>query len=314
MYLAFRDVDFYSFLDELKKTNYLIAIAGAVIGVFIGGVIRAYRWQYFLDPIKPDIKFNHLYSAMMIGYMMNSIVPKSGELSRPVVIGKMENISRASAFGTIIVERIFDMITLITVFGLCLIFYKQAISEAFGEFDLEKYALIAAIIIFVCVIVMVVMIMKIQQTEKIISRLSVKFLPEKYQEKVHSFLISIINGFMFIKYPKKYFMIFILTIFLWVSYVVSAYVSFFAFGIHLSIYDANLLLTIMTFALVLPLPGNSAGAYHFFCTSTLVNIFYIGNETAFSYATITHLLNFLFLVTVGFYYSIKENIKLKNKL
>lgn len=90
MYLAFRGVEFESFINELKQTNYFVAFAGAFIGVIIGGIIRAYRWRYFLNPIKDNIKFSNLFSSMMIGYMMNSIVPKSGELSRPVILAKME--------------------------------------------------------------------------------------------------------------------------------------------------------------------------------------------------------------------------------
>ncbi|KAA0207825.1 MAG: hypothetical protein UZ04_CHB001001443 [Chlorobi bacterium OLB4] len=313
MYLAFRGVEFESFINELKQTNYFVAFAGAFIGVIIGGIIRAYRWRYFLNPIKDNIKFSNLFSSMMIGYMMNSIVPKSGELSRPVILAKMENVSRASSFGTIIVERIFDMVTLISVFGICLVWYRDEISGSFGEYNLEIYAYYSGIAIILFVIAIVVMILNIRWTEKFISKLSVRFLPKKIQEKVNKILISLINGFMFIKHPGKYLPIAFLTILLWISYVVSAYVSFFAFDINLSIVDANLLLTIITFALVLPLPGNSAGAYHFFCTGTLVNIFYISKEIAFSYATVTHLLNFLFLVSIGFYYSIKTNFKLSDR-
>lgn len=313
MYLAFKDISFSELLEELKKTNYFWAIIGSLIGVLIGGAIRAYRWRYFLNPIKKDIGFQNLFSSMMIGYMMNSIVPKSGEISRPVIIAKMEDISKAASFGTIIVERVFDMLSLLISFGFCLFFFKAEISLAFEGYNLEQYALYASIIVLIIVLVMILMIFNLEKSERIINKLTVKFLPERFQEKIHKIFISLINGFLFIRNPRSYFMIGVLTVLLWTSYVVSAYVSFWAVGINLTIFDANFLLTIITFTLVLPLPGNSAGAYHFFCTAVLVS-YGINRETALTYATITHLLNFIFLVGIGFYYSIKENIKLKDKL
>lgn len=312
MYLAFRDVNFDELLIQLKKANYLLALLASLIGVLIGGWLRAYRWKFFLEPVKDRIRFRNLFSSMMIGYMMNSVVPKSGEVSRPVVLAKQEDISRAAAFGTIIAERIFDMISLFISFGFCLFYFRESIFDAFGN-DFEQYALYGSIVVFTGVVIIVVMILNFQRTEFFIEKYLTGFLPEKIKPKVKEILVSLINGFLFIKYPKNYFIIFFLSVLLWLSYVLSTYVMFFAFGIDLNFLDANLLLTIITFTLVLPLPGNSAGAFHVVCTTVLVSIYSINKELALSYATVSHLLNFVLLVAIGFYYSVKENIQINLK-
>jgi glycosyltransferase 2 family protein len=312
MYLAFRDVNFDELLIQLKQANYFYAILASLIGVLLGGLIRSYRWKFFLEPIKKEVKFRNLFSSMMIGYMMNSIVPKSGEVSRPVVFAKQEDISRAAAFGTIIVERIFDMLSLFVSFGFCLFYFRESIFDAFGN-DFEQYALYGSIVVLVGVMIMVVMILNFEKTELFIEKYITRFLPEKIRNKVKDILVSLINGFSFVKYPKNYLIIFILSVLLWLSYALSTYVLFFAFDINLNFLDANLLLTIITFTLVLPLPGNSAGAFHVVCTTVLVSIYAINKEVALSYATVSHLLNFVFLVAIGFYYSIKENIQINLK-
>jgi len=190
MYLAFKDVDLGLLIEEMKKTNYLWLIIGSFLGVYIGGIFRALRWRYFLNPIKKDIPFNNLFSTMMIGYMMNSIVPKSGEISRPVILAKMEDISRASTFGTIIVERVLDMLTiivervldmltLVASFGFCLFFFQEQISTAFPEYNLEKYAVILSIIILIFLIIAVILIFKLEWFENFINRLTSKILPAK---------------------------------------------------------------------------------------------------------------------------------------
>src|SRR5690606_17813428 len=215
-------------------------------------------------------------------------------------------------FGTIIAERIFDMISLFVSFGFCLFYFRDSIFDAFGN-DFEQYALYGSIVVFTGVVIIVVMILNFQRTEYFIEKYLTGFLPDKIKPKVKEILVSLINGFLFIKYPKNYFIIFFLSVMLWLSYVLSTYVMFFAFGIDLNFLDANLLLTIITFTLVLPLPGNSAGAFHVVCTTVLVSIYLVNKELALSYATVSHLLNFVLLVAIGFYYSVKENIQINLK-
>jgi uncharacterized protein (TIRG00374 family) len=309
MYLAFKDIDFRLLLDELKKTNYIYAIAGMLIGTFVGSYFRALRWRYLLNPLKENIKMSSLFPFVMIGYMMNALIPKGGEVARPVLMAKKESISRASAFGTIVVERIFDMLSMFIVFGFCLFFFREKISEAFYPYNIELISLWSSILILAFVIVVVIMLIKLERTEQIVESLTQKFLPEKFQSKIHKIFISLISGFLFIKYPKYYFKIFITSALIWICYAVSTYLTFFAFNIKLSFFDANLILVLMSFAMTLPLPGNSAGSFYLFVKTALVSIYGINPETAIGYAIVSHLLGVLGIMVSGFYYSIKENYK-----
>jgi glycosyltransferase 2 family protein len=312
LYLAYRGNDFSLLFEELKKANYAYALTGSFIGVVIGGYIRALRWRYFLDPLKKNIGMEILFSSMMVGYMMNSIIPRSGEIYRPVLLANREGISKASVFGTIVVERIFDIITLLVAFGFCLFFYREKLSNTFADYNLESFALYTSLAVLVFVIFILVILFNIERSEIIIERVLRNILPKKFHDKIHKFFMSLINGFLFIKYPKYYFKILALSILLWLSYVTSVYLTFFAFNIELSYFDANLVQTMITFAMVVPLPANSAGLFHLFCTVTLVNIFGIEKETAFGFATVNHLLGLLSLILIGVFYFIKENYKIKD--
>jgi glycosyltransferase 2 family protein len=314
MYLAFRGIDFNGLLIEIERTKYIYAIIGVIVGAIFGSYIRALRWKYLLNPLKENISVKNLFSAVMIGYMMNALIPRSGEVSRPVLLAKKENISKASAFGTIVVERIFDMLSMFIVFGLCIMYYRQKISDTFGEYNIEMISLYFSIAMLLFVLFVIIMLLNLETTERITEKITSKILPGKYQEKIHKIFISLINGFLFIKYPKYYFKIFLLTVAQWVAYAFSTYVTFYAFDIHLTFIDANLILVMMSFAQTLPLPGNSAGTYHLFTKMALVNIFGINPETAIGYATVSHLLGLIALLIIGFYYSIKENFKFNTGL
>lgn len=311
LYLAFKGNNFEELFIELRNANYLYAIAGAFIGIVVGGYIRALRWRYFLNPLKQNIGMDMLFPALMIGYMMNSIIPRTGEVYRPVLLANKEKISRASSFGTILAERVFDILSLLISFGICLIYFKQKLSSTFGQFNLEAISLYTSLIVLFFVVLIIFVMFNIKATEIFIEKVTQKILPKKFHLKVQRIFVSLLNGFLFIKYPKYYFQIFILSILLWICYTISTYLTFFAFNINLSPFDANLVLTMVTFAMTIPLPANSAGIYHLFCTATLVNIYGINKETAFGFATVSHLLGLLGLILIGAYYFVKENLYVK---
>jgi uncharacterized protein (TIRG00374 family) len=264
-----------------------------------------------LDPLKENIGIGILFSSMMIGYMMNSIIPRAGEVYRPVLLANKEKISKASAFGTILVERVFDLLSLLISFGICMLFYKDKLSAAFEEYNLESISIYTSIVTLVLVIIGILMIFNLERSERIIEKITMKLLPEKFHQKVHNVFVSLINGFLFIKYPKYYFQIIILSVLMWVSYIAGTYLTLLAFNIDITFFDANLVLTMATFAMTIPLPANSAGIYHLFCTATLVNIFGVDKESAFGFATVNHLLGLLGLVIVGAVFFLKENLNVK---
>ncbi len=311
LYLAFRGNDFDELFRVLQNANYFYALTGTFVGIVIGSLFRAWRWRYFLDPLKKNIGMEILFSSMMVGYMMNSIIPRSGEVYRPVLLANKEKISRASAFGTILVERIFDVLTLLISFGVCLIYFKKELSSTFAQYNLEALSLYTLIVVLVFVLVIILILFNLEKSEIIIEKITKKFLPEKFHQKIQNIFVSLINGFLFIKNPKSFFQIFILSILLWAAYGYSTYLTLIAFNIYLNPLEVNLVLTMITFALTIPLPANSAGIFHLFATATLVNIFGVDKEAAFGFATVNHLLGLLGLILIGTYYFVKENINVK---
>ncbi|HQY52358.1 MAG TPA: lysylphosphatidylglycerol synthase transmembrane domain-containing protein, partial [Ignavibacteria bacterium] len=155
LYLAFKGNDFSELFEKLKSANYFYALAGAFTGVVIGSYIRALRWRYFLNPLKKDLPIYNLFSSTMIGYMMNSIIPRTGEIYRPVLLANKEKISRASAFGTILVERVFDVLTMLVSFGICIMYFKQKLSSTFEGYNLEAISLYTFIFLLLFIIVII---------------------------------------------------------------------------------------------------------------------------------------------------------------
>lgn len=103
----------------------------AVFIAFLSHLSRAYRWKYLLEPLGYSPRLTTMYHSVMIGYIINLTIPRSGELARAVYFSRYENAKTDKVFGTIVVERVIDLIMLglISLFTL----YLQSDQEAFKE-------------------------------------------------------------------------------------------------------------------------------------------------------------------------------------
>lgn len=103
-------------LDEVvfyfRSANYGYVTLSVCLSV-LSHFIRAYRWNFMLHPLGYFPKLANNFMAVSIAYLMNIFIPKSGEVSRAVVLTKYENVPFDKGFGTIISERIIDLILLV---------------------------------------------------------------------------------------------------------------------------------------------------------------------------------------------------------
>ncbi len=110
-----RDTTIYA----IQNADYIWLLLSVAIG-FVSHLSRAYRWKYTLEPMGYKPKFWHLYHGVMIGYIVNLTIPRSGEASRAGFLYNSDRVPFTKSFGTIIAERAVDLImlgiiTLITV-------------------------------------------------------------------------------------------------------------------------------------------------------------------------------------------------------
>jgi glycosyltransferase 2 family protein len=314
LYLAFRNVNLNELVSILESTNYLYIFIGVSIGVIGGLIVRSFRWRVLLEPVKPGISFRNLFSTTSIGYMVNNLIPRSGEVVRPYLLGKNEGISKAAAFATIIIERIIDTFMFLLMFGIALLYFKKRISNAVPE--ISSAVIILSALIFLLLLWILFMMFKTEQSMKIVRFFS-KILPEKFRQKIENIFSSLVGGFDVLKKPALLFKIALYSFLLWFVYLVSAYIPFYSFdiivnsgnGIIKELWDANLLLVLVNVSMFIPVPA-ATGPYHYMCKVTLVSIFSVGESKALGYATSTHLMNFVIYLVIGLYYFIASNYKI----
>ncbi len=110
-YDALCEDDKADLFKAFREANYLWVLLSMLIG-WLSHVSRAYRQRYLLKPMGYKVSFWNTYHALMIGYLVNLAFPRAGEASRAGVLSKTEGVPFEKGFGTILAERVFDMLML----------------------------------------------------------------------------------------------------------------------------------------------------------------------------------------------------------
>ncbi len=125
------------FFRALKTADYFWFAISLVLS-FFSHLSRAIRWQYMLEPIGYTTSLFNRYNALMIGYVMNLLIPRAGEASRAGILYQTEGVPFTKSFGTIIAERVFDVLMLGIIVLLALFFSYDDLMELVSNNSLGK--------------------------------------------------------------------------------------------------------------------------------------------------------------------------------
>jgi len=208
-YNKFTDAQISEIEGYFKNANYYYVILAVFIG-FVGNAIRAYRWRFMLDHLGYKSSFANNFMAVNIGYLLNLTVPKSGEISRAVIVKKYDNIPFDKGFGTIVAERIIDIFFLL-FFMLLAVVLQFNIVKAFilDKIPLQLIALLSimGIISFVAFI--------------LIYKYSKLKIVTLFKDKIS----GLKEGLMSVVHMEKKWNYFFETILIWGSYVLTYFVA-----------------------------------------------------------------------------------------
>ncbi len=307
LYLAFQKTDWNKLLNSLKNANYFYAFL-MFLCLMLSHCLRALRWKYFLFPIKENLKFKNLFSSMMIGYAVNNFLPRGGEVVRTYVVGKLEGISRSSAFGTVVMERIIDVISFLILVAIIPIVYSGPLTQQFPW--LMNFSLILSISTLFILAITIFILLKREFLFKHLNIVTKK-ISLTTSQKIEKFFHSFLDGFLFIKETKNYFIIFCTSCLIWFFYILMMYCAFFSFNdlekYHLDINTAIVLQAISSIGIGIPTPGGT-GSYHFITTETLTKLYNVDKTLAQSYATLTHAIGYLGVLIIGIFYFVKYHL------
>ncbi len=171
---------------------------------------RAYRWKFLLQPLGYVPRFRNSFMAVMVGYLANFGIPRSGELLRAVTISGYDDIPVEKAFGTIISERVADFIMLMLIVGTVFLLQTEYLLTYFIENEINPVITIGILFLLLVAGILVLKFIKRAKSGILL--------------KVRNFAKGLLEGMRSIlKMEKKGAFIFH-TIFIWVMYILMFYI------------------------------------------------------------------------------------------
>lgn len=275
LYLALRNVPFNDLIIYFASINYAW-IVPAVVVILLSFALRAYRWKIILESAG-NIRFWQSFHPLMIGFMINCILPgRVGEVARPVILQKKENIPFSTGLATVGAERLFDVGMLIMLFAVLLatIEIDPNIDIVFGKYHLNKATLMTVgggtfklLLLLIVGIALVAFNKTRNMINDLITRMPGMFffagpdVKKKMQIKICEPVVRIVEnfatGFTLLKHPMKICACFSLSVVIWGLAAFSYYlVSLGCPGIELSFIEITAMMIIICFFIALPsVPG-----------------------------------------------------------
>ena len=298
---------------EILNAKYIWIIFSVVL-LTSSHLVRAYRWNLLIEAMNYHPPFKNTFFSMMVGYLANYAFPRIGEITRCGVLAKTEKIPADKLFGTVIIERGVDVLTLL-VFLVILItarfeffsnFIKPQIFDPFGDF----LSAICQKSVFLWILVIGIPVILLFLAYKYRARLA----KLKFFIKIKDIIKGIISGLKTVYTMKRGFEFIVTSILIWIFYWLMTYVAFFAFSstTGLKLIDGLFVCVIGSFAFVIPVQGG-IGAFHWIVSLGMM-LYGLTREEGLAFATITHGSQAVWTIILGtlsmiFLISVRRNKK-----
>jgi glycosyltransferase 2 family protein len=212
VWYSLRVVPLPKILEYWKSSNKYWILFGLFLG-FLSHLSRAYRWRFQLEPMGYNIKYGNSVMAVFATYLINYTIPRAGEVARASILTTYEGVPFEKGFGTIIAERVADLIMILAIVAITLFLQFDFIYS----FIIEKFNITK--IFGVLIIGLVFMLFFFKYLKKSNSKIALK---------VRTFVSGLIEGALSIFKMKKKWAFIFHTLFIWLMYVLMFYVTTFA--------------------------------------------------------------------------------------
>ncbi len=325
-WLFARKIEWSLLVNALRQANYWFVIPTLVFSMLIY-LVRAFRWQGLLSHIKP-IPVMNLLSITFIGFMANNVLPaRVGEVLRPFLLYKKEDVEFSTSVATVIVERIFDMLGLIilTVIVIMLLphpsrdHHTHIVQAASGGMDgmresiipsLKKWTEVLAGVGVLTIVSLFLVVIKPDFFKKILLDVCF-FLPHTIKDRILGFYDSFVHGLKILENKFLTIWLLALSLVIWILSGAEVYLLGFSFHMHLPFMGACLVAICLALAVALPQAPGYIGVFHIAVLKSM-DIFGIQTSAAQSYAIVLWAIGVFPSTIVGFLFLWREGIAFRD--
>ena len=295
LWLSFRQVDIGNLIQSISKVRWGwvgLAIFSQLAVIYLGG----WRWQFLLSS-KQKISLARIFKLNILAQYANIVAPaRLGEAVRAVMVAKSDCVPMGFSFGTVVIERIFDLFILALLWLLFpLVILVEHTAARIGTMAIGSLLLV----------VFLFMVAKKPELFWRFSRRLTWLVPHRFREQFDEFVKSGLESFkLFARWREAALLLGFSALF-FVGQALSAYFMFFAFNLRLTFLAALVVLMMIKVGYMPPSAPGKVGIYEYAVVIAL-GIFSVNKDAALSYALLLHVTSFLPKILLGQYFVVKK--------
>jgi len=283
--------------DQVRQVR-LELLAGSFLAVVACFWARAIRWKYLLSPLG-NPQFRTVFRTTVIGFGVLGLLPvRIGDVVRPYLLARQEQLSVSSALATIVMERVLDLVAVLALLAVY--------AWGFGGVDAVPHRLLrpieisAGIAATVAVALLAVMWVLATHPERVgtIAASVTGILPGRLSHRVGRLAHTFSSGFAATRDMRKLLLAVIWSFLVWLAIAAQAWMVTIAFGIAMPYTGTFLLQTLLVLGVAVPTPGG-VGSFHEAYRIGVTTFFGASEDRAIAAAIVTHLISYIPPVVVG---------------
>ena len=284
LYIVFNNIDLNLFLERLDNLDYSWIYLSMFISIF-EHVVRGYRWNLLMQTKQTNLSTYITTHILIVSYFFALFIPRFNDFVRCYLISKTNDIKVSSSLGTVVSERIFDLISLLIISLLFFIIEFDLFTDFFSTYILTNISFdVYYLIIFFFVIAVIISFLYYLNKKS-----------DAFSSKFSEFKKGVLSVNKY--YKNKKFLL--STLILWIIYFLMGYVIFFSLEETSSLAISSGIAVLVAGSLGMVVPVNAGiGAYHFLVASILIS-YNINYETGLFFATILHTSQIICLALLG---------------
>ena len=306
LFFLYRNTNFSELWNIIKGANWWILSFSLIFGL-MGNVFRGVRWNLLIKPLGYQPKASHLVYAVLGSYAVNFAIPRAGELWRCGMVFKKEKIPFQKLIGTIVIDRLFDVIMVGLFFLVAFVFNVKVFYKNQKLFNLPHW--LTSIELYISVLLVLIIIVSglmIFKNNRIVQRIR-NFFIEMWCDMIKVWQMR----------EKKRFILYSFCI--WISYFLYFYITFYAFDFTFNLGIAAGLFVFTINSISMSIPSNGGLGPWQFATVLGLRAYMVNLENAKAFATAVFAFQSIWIVICGLFGIVmlsagKENRQSKNPI
>lgn len=307
----FRGVDLDAVWTETRQARGGFLV-GALLFVVTTYVLRALRWQYLLAPVG-STRFSTAFETTVIGFAVSFLLPaRPGEVLRPYLLARREQLPATAAFATIILERLLDLVTVLLLFGaFVLLVDPRSIA---GDPDVYGRVKAGGLLAAAGALAVLGVFFALAGHPERLGRLALRVervLPERFARAVARFVETFAQGLGVLRQPGRLLVSLLLSVPLWMSIAAGIWLTSRAFHMTFSYMGSFLVTTLLVVGVAMPTPGQ-VGGFHAMYKIGVMTFFGASEPAAVGAAIVLHAISNLPVTLLGLAFMAREGLSFGN--